>query len=304
MPAPRTILIILLAFFSWRCYGQDRIVTKEGEHIECRILSVDSNRIVYRLMHQSPRHEIARSQVENYYLSRVTANELEYLNRPEVEFFSLKFSGALAYPVGEFASMDASSELSGLANRGYQFCGEFIFKINTCIGVSALYLSQRHGFNYQAVTDFYNQQYGGNFFRASGEDWQMMGGFAGINLNFPFPVNKDLSFFINCYFGAPRFTLPEQVIDISPFSGLPSGGRIVLEHKETNSGSFLGGFGLRYKFSEYLAFHASTSIFTAHPSFYNIQVSYSSGFTEYINYQQSIQSLNLQAGISFIFYKK
>ena len=153
------LLCLIGLFFNVLLFAQDMIVTKSGENISCKIISVDSLRIIYRLRTESSRHEIARSEVENYYLSKATATELEWLSKPLVEFLSIGFHGALAYPVGEFASMDPNSEESGLALKGACFYGDITFKLSPYAGISLSYVTQRHAMNYQTVTNWYNNEY-------------------------------------------------------------------------------------------------------------------------------------------------
>ena len=300
----RIVTILICIFVSTCVYCQDLIVTKTGENIECRILSIDTIKVVYRLKHQSPRHEINRTEIENYYLSKVTANELAYLNRPEIEFFSLKFSGGLAYPLGDFASMDATSELSGLAYRGNTFCGDLIFNLSKYVGLQATYLSQRHALNYQTISNYYNSYYKVTNFTASGEDWLISGGFIGLNFSLPVKQYSGLSVHGDISFGAPKFTYPQQVVKGSANPQISAPVTATFSRTETHSGAFKSGIGLRYKLNKNLALHLSASYFSAKPAFFDILLSATNGYTEYINYVQKIQTINLQGGISFVFYKK
>lgn len=313
----RTFLFIV--FFSisgTTLFSQDLIVTKSGENISCKILSVDTLRIVFRLRNESPRHEISRQEVENFYLSKATSHELEWINKPQIEFFSLGFFGGLAYPLGDFASMDANSELSGMAYRGYAFTGELIFKLFKNFGLNALYLSQRHGFNYQNVANSYNTYYTNyysnyynayvpiNSFTAEGGDWLINGMFIGINADVPIPYYKNLSVFGNLSFGVPRFTYPEQVITRFPDSQNSDTIWVRLAETTTNTGAIRFGFGLRYVFNNFIALNLSANYFGAKPSFFNILLTSNNGPSEYISYQQQMRTLNVNAGISFLFYRK
>ncbi len=298
--------IHLLFFFvlSLSGFSQDVITTKLGEQIQCHILSIDSIKIIYRLKYESPRHEIKMVDVENYYLSKVTAAELEWINRPLKEFFSLGFSGGIAYPVGDFASMDANSELSGLAFRGYFFNAELIFKLSKYIGLNATYMNQKHALNYQTVSNSYNTFYNTTNFAAGGGDWLISGILLGLNFDLPLKDTKGLSLTGSINLGVPKFTFPEQFLEGSPNPQLFNTTRITLSETSTNSGAFKAGLGLRYKLNQYIALTFSGSYFSARPAFFDITLSASNGYSEILSYEQQMRTLNLQGGISFLFYKK
>lgn len=299
------LLSFFLLFLYFAGFSQDLIVTKSGDQIQCHVLSIDSIKIIYRLRNESPRHEISMLQVENYYLSKTTANELEWINRPLIEFFSLGFTGGVAYPTGDFASMDGNSELSGLAFRGYFFNAELLFKLSKYVGLSAVYMNQKHALNYQAVSNVYNTYFGTTNFKAGGGDWLISGLLFGLNFDIPLAQTKGLS--VTGYFdaGVPKFTFPEQYVEGNPNPQLYTGStKLTMSEVNTNSGAIKAGLGLRYKFNSYLAFNLSGSYFSAHPSFFNISVSSTNGYSDIINYDQKIQTLNLQAGLSFLFYRK
>lgn len=311
-----SLFCFVFCLFSLSLFSQDLIVTKGGESISCKILSIDSLKIIYRLRNESPRHEIQRLEVENYYLSTVTEKELDWINKPLVEFFSLGFNGGLAYPIGDFASMDASSELSGMAYRGYVFTGEAIFKLSKYVGLSASYFSQRHGFNYQNVENYYNSFYTNyysnyfntyvpiNSFRAEGGDWLINGLFFGLHADFPLKYYKGLSVFGNVSLGVPKFTFPEQIISRYPDTQNADTIWVKLAQTTARSGAIRMGLGLRYELNKYIAFQLSGSFFSAKPSFFDILITSNRGPEEFITYEQKMQSLNVQAGISFLFYRK
>lgn len=299
------VLAFFLLFICISGFSQDLIVTKSGDQIQCHILSIDTLKIIYRLRNESPRHEIARTEVENYYLSKATANELEWINRPYVEFFSLGFSGGVAYPTGDFASMDANSKLSGLASRGFFFNAELNFKLSKYIGLSATYMSQKHALNYLAVSNAYNSYFGTSNFTAGGGDWLINGILFGLNFDLPLKQTEGLS--ITGYFdaGVPKFTFPEQYVEGNPNPQIYVGTtKLTMSEVKTNSGAIKFGLGLRYKLNKYIALHLSGSYFSAHPSFFNIYISSTNGYSDTINYEQEIKTLNLQAGLSFLFYRK
>jgi len=299
------VLAFFLFFLCLSGFSQDLIVTKTGEQIQCHILSIDTLKIIFRLRNESPRHEIARSEVENYYLSKTTANELDWINRPLKEFFSLGFTGGLAYPTGDFASMDANSELSGLAFRGYFFNAELIFKLSKYIGLSATYMSQKHALNYQAVSNLYNSYFGTSNFTAGGGDWLISGILFGLTMDVPLKQTEGLS--ITGYFdaGVPKFTFPEQFVSGNTNPQVYVGNtKVTLSEVKTNAGAIKLGMGLRYKLNKYLALNLSGSYFTANPSFFNITISSTNGYSEIVNYEQEMKTLNLQAGMSFLFYRK
>ncbi len=298
-------LAFFLLFLCISGFSQDLIITKSGDQIQCHILSIDTLKIIYRQRNESPRHEILRSEVENYYLSKTTANELDWINRPLKEFFSLGFSGGVAYPTGDFASMDANSELSGLAFRGYFFNAELLFKLSKYVGLSATYMNQKHALNYQAVSNVYNTYFGTSNFTAGGGPWLITGILFGLNFDFPLKHTEGLS--VTGYFdaGVPKFTFPEQFVQGNPNPQVYVGTtKVTISEAKTNSGAIKVGLGLSYKLNKYFALSLSGSYFSAHPSFFNINVSSTNGYTEIINYEQEIKTLNLQAGLRFLFYRK
>lgn len=300
----KTLLSIIFFCCFFTGISQDLITTKNGEQIQCHILSIDTIKITYRLRNESPRHEIKRSEVENYYLSKATSTELEWLNRPLKEFFSIGFYGGIAYPTGDFASMDAESELSGLAFKGYYFNAELTYKLTNHIGIRALYMQQMHRLNYQTVSNSYNSYFSTNNFTAGGGDWQISGLLFGLGFDVPIESTKGLSFIGNLDLGVPKFTFPEQYVMGTPNPQLYSPTKITISQSTTNSGAFKAGIGLRYLASKFLALHVSCSYFSAHPAFFDITVSSSNGYNEIISYEQQIRTLNLQGGLSFLFYRK
>jgi len=292
-------LLLFSLFFCLSGFSQDVITTKSGEQIQCHILGLDSIKIIYRLRNESTRHEIKRIDVENYYLSKVTENELAWISRPMKEFLSIGFYGGLAYPIGDFASMNANSELSGLAFRGYFFNAELNFKLSQYVGLSLTYMNQKHALNYQAVSNYFNTISGTTNFTAGGGDWLISGLLFGLNFDVPIKTLEGLSFTAYVGAGVPKFTFPEQFVNQAtpPFKG-------TLSESKTSSGAFKPGIGLRYKASKYIALHLNASYFSAHPAFFNIVRSYSNGYSEIVKYEQEIRCLNVQGGICFLFYRK
>lgn len=303
-PKSFLFLILFLITLAGTVIAQDVVVLNNGRKILCRITSIDSASIFYKLPHQTREFSIQKREVKRYDQNSIkpktngTVNDIVGTN----ELFILSFMAGPASPIQDFGSMDINNEKSGLAKTGNFLQASATIKLTEYFGLSVLFRNQKHAFAHELLAQALTNQYRGNpSFTSFGDNWKIRGFFAGVYLMLPVKTTPQLSLNFHLLGGLPKIELPEYSLRANSYPQSITG----TTYKSTSSaGAIIGGFGLKYKVQKNVALDIGLSYFYSEVSFLNVYTSFSNGYYYYGNFKQKINTLNLQVGISFLMYPK
>ena len=297
-------LLVLFLFLSFSGLCQDLIVFKDGSRISCRIMAIDSSSIYYRIVGTSVK-AADRANVQKYFLSRKTQSRLYASSSPtiaaeEKDLFHFSGGGAVVKPLNEFASMDATSESSGLAMTGRGLFASLLFKATPVLGIKIAYRSQRNQLDSEPVRQYYATRNPGVEFNCEGGDWRMGGIFAGLGLRVPLNDVDGLYLLFDAEVGLPRFHFAD--ITLTGYTQNSMG--IVEWHAFPVSAVAVSlGAGVSIRMADNLRLNITGDYFQSKPRF-SVSIRENHTFTESVSYTQKISTFNIGAGLSIILNRR
>jgi hypothetical protein len=303
-------LKFLLALFFLICFSasaQDVIIKKNGNRINCRIVQVDSTALHYAI-NNGPVFQIPRSDVERYFLSKRSAplvkpgdsssvhSDRQAEARKRIDLFLFSLSGGLAHPIGEFGSMNVSSEASGLAMNGGALETMLSLRISKFGGLMAGFRYQSNPFNHDRIDDYLESLYPYLRFRSKSTPWIMRGIFGGLEFNLPINRVKGLSVGVSGLIGLPKYTMYSLTTNV-----YGNGAVVITQHKSSaHALTTLAGLTVTYKLARNIAVRAGMGYLQSSVSFKDILTVSTNGYSSYGDYKQEVTSLNFQAGAVII----
>ena len=286
-------------------FSQHLIIKKNGDKIYCRIIAEDSTLIYYTKPAQKSTFQINKSEVEKYYASQrmVPAEQAPaaaIAEEPE-ELLLISLSGGQASPRGDFESQDLYSPTSGLAKRGYVVKAMAVLKVSKNFGFCAAYRYQSNKFNDKLLSSQLNSVYPGVIFTSESSSWRVRGFFGGVYFNFPFKKIKGFAIDFDFSAGLPNCSFADLVITADQ-NGRYSTYR--QSAKSTHAPAVLAGLGFKYSFNKTIGLNLNVNYMAAKAVFTDVYTSQFSGQYAYVDYTQKMNSLCVQAGLSFFLFQK
>lgn len=300
------LLFSILFFFIVVCgFSQHLIIKKNGDKIYCRIVAEDSTLIYYTKPAQKSTFQINKSEIEKYYSSQrmVPAEQpsaTAVAEEPE-ELLLINISGGQASPRGDFESQDLYSPTSGLAKRGYVVKAMVVLKVAKNFGFCAAYRLQANRFNDKLLSSQLNSVYQGVNFTSESSSWRVRGFFGGVYFNFPFKKIRGFAIDFDISAGLPKCDFADITITANQ-NGRYSTYR--QNARSTHSPAVLAGAGFKYSFNKTVGMSFNVNYMAVKAVFTDVYTVQFSGQSSYSDYTQKMNSLSVQAGLSFFLFQK
>jgi hypothetical protein len=304
------------------------ITLKDGSKIYCKIVKVDST-LHYFVPGESLELSIKNDAVDTYFIlqsppkvalqTQTIAPKPQVIEKPAPTTFTvqntkplsesdvhlsqndpvmLNFYVGFAKPRGDFGSTDAQNEYAGLAKLGFVFESNIILKIAPNFGVSGSYRFQSNGIYSNILNDEFTAKYSGITFSTTATNWKSSGFYGGGFITFP--ITKDnISMFLDFSVGLPKFTSPELKT-----TGSSNGSSLTVKQNASQAStvSYLAAIGFIGKINRNVGYNFNFNYCTGKPSFSNVAIIDPGGNTTYTKFTQKIETVNIQAGLSFFIH--
>lgn len=205
----------------------------------------------------------------------------------------------MANPIGVFASKDFAKETSGLALRGNSIDVSILLKLSTYFGLGAAYRNQSHNVDNALIQQMYTSTFSGVSLNTKTGKWLSSGFYGGLYFNAPVKTRSNLAMDFSLMMGLPKFQCPSITVSGTQYEVTSS---LVQYSDKTNAFAFCGRVGLNYRY-KILGLNLGVSYFRAKPEFSNVLVVSPNGSSGYINFKQTISTLNVEAGISLLLFR-
>ncbi len=211
----------------------------------------------------------------------------------------LNFSGGSSKPLGEYASKDLSRSTSGLALKGLAFQASMVLKLSTYVGACAAYNYQANAFASDAFNKELLASNPGITFTTKTTNWNIKGFYGGLYLTLPVKDINGLSLFGSACVGLPKYVTPMiATTGIDMNTGVKA--TVTQSSSSTSAAGFLLNGGLLYKFNDFFGINVCANYFSGKAEFKDVYISTSNNTFTYTHFSQKFESLNIQAGVSFI----
>lgn len=299
----RYIFVLILTVLNLLCFSQDLIIKNDGSKIYCKILEEDSTSLLYVRTGNRNKSVILRSEVETYYIAKPhKKNNSVNTTNPitEGELIVFKIEGARTIPFRDFASTNFDNPKAGLATPGFGVNSLFTVKVNKYIGFSGGYKYQQHKMDFNLINELFKANNPGFSFTTTGTSWRVSGFNGGIYFSLPSKTLDNLFIELNLIGGSAKFHSPEIRT-----TGKRGGFTGTVYQHEGFSRAFYGyaDLGLALKLADAVKLNLSLGYFYSKPQFNNVKLSVTGEPDSFINFEQEIESFNLNLGVSFLLYK-
>lgn len=299
----RYTLVFILTVLNLFCFSQDLIIKNDGSKIYCKILEEDSTSLLYVRTGNRAKSFVLRSEVETYYIAKPhkknnPSNTTNPLMNGELIIF--KIEGVRAFPFRDFGSTNLDNPKAGLAIPGFGVNSLFTVKVNKYIGFSGGYKYQQHKMDFNLINELFKVNNPGFIFTTTGTTWRVSGFNGGIYFSLPSQTLDNLFIEVNLIGGSAKFYSPEILT-----TGKRGGFTGTVYQQEGFSRAFYGyaDLGLAVKLADAVKLNLSLGYFYSKPQFNNVKFSATGEPDSFINFEQQIESINLNLGISFLLYK-
>jgi len=200
-------------------------------------------------------------------------------------------------PVGNFGNKDISNKSSGFAQTGYNFELNGGYHLTKSIDINAKILYSLLNYDVSNLLNSYATQYPATSWTSLGEEWELIGGLAGISFSHNF--GKNFSGNVKILGGLMSSSMPE-------FSLKGSDGSTYTESKRSaKSFAYLFSVGGIYPIGHIIDLSADVEYLNASPTYTSISQTFiHSGNLPVINtsdFNQSIGLLGFNIGVRLKF---
>jgi len=291
--------VFFLFLFSVSIFkSQDLIIKKDSTRIYCKITSENIKSLTYFLVDPNKLEELDKSLIDKYVFDWMKVRRPIYpalvINDTISDFARFYFTGGVAFPSGDFASMNINNEKAGLARIGFALNAGLTINFNKHFGLGASYFYQSNGCEVGRLDDKLRTTFPGITFSSTATNWLIQGTFGGMHLSFDLQDIKTVTFMLDLQAGLPKFISPQ----IQTISNNFSNTLTVTQHSGVSrSLAILFGMGFYYKINNDICFKLNINTFNGTPIFTDITVNSTNGSASKTGFKQSVNSINLAGGL-------
>jgi len=209
--------------------------------------------------------------------------------------FSVELTAGPSFPYSDFGRKDVSQESSGYAKLGYKFELSAAYRLIDVLDITVMGFYNSNGSDLSNLSSFLNQKYPGSNWIADSKRWNLLGGFAGFQLDFP--ITKKITGGFKAYSGFINTKSPEAIL---------RNGNDFFKQSELSTTSFgyFVSLSANYPLTKSLFWTVSGDFIGSNASFNDVKTTtFINGATneKTISYSQNIQVFVIDTGIKFIF---